>query len=85
MEKLILYENLGMWGKHIQVVWVVCLKQRVYIIICLRICSVLGNCGYIGGLGRVVCRMNLCVYSRSTAIGEIFASAMYFCFSVGAS
>ena len=40
-------ENLGMWGKHIQVVWVVCLKQRVYIIICLRICSVLGNCGYI--------------------------------------
>ena len=85
MEKLILCEKLGMWGKHIQVVWVVCLKQRVYIIICLHICSVMGNCDCIGGLWIVVCIMSFCVYSRGMAICRNICGCYAFVFLLRAS
>ena len=67
MEELILCENLGMWDKHMQVVWYVFETEYMYIVISLHICSVVGNCSYIWGLWRIVCIMSLCVYSRGMA------------------
>ena len=67
MEELILRENLGMWDKHMQVVWYVFETEYMYIVISLHICSVVGNCSYIWGLWRIVCIMSLCVYSRGMA------------------
>ena len=85
MKELILCENLGMWDKHMQVVWYVFETEYMYIVVSLYICSVVGNCGYIWDLWRIVCIMSLCVYSGAWPFGGIFASALDFCFSVGAS
>lgn len=67
MGELILCENLGMWNKHMQVVWYVFETEYMYIVISLHICNVVGSCGYIWGLWRL-CIMSLSVYSRGMAI-----------------
>lgn len=43
MEELILCESLGMWG-YAYAGSVGCVFERVYIVICLLICSAVGNC-----------------------------------------
>ena len=68
MGELILCENLGMWDKHMQVVWYIFETEYMYIVISLHICNVVGNCVYIWGLWRIVCIMSLCVHSRGMAI-----------------
>lgn len=57
MAELILCERLGMWGYVYasSVVLYVYLEQRAYRMILLHICSVLGNCGCIWDLWRVMC------------------------------
>ena len=80
MEELILCENLGMWDKHMQVVWYVFETEYMYIVVSLNICSVVGNCDCIWGLWIVVCIIVCVCIQGAWPFAGMFVAAMHLYF-----